>query len=175
MAAAKIVGLVVTPTTEYSSTSDCRLPLRMRSRDRSSSHTATPAEESSANFSFCAMTGAFRAGSCGLGGIVRAAGSAVAGGVVQDAGGVWADRRDGARRRGGDARVGGVDHGLRGEAVLLVEHVVGGAGAVVFETDDLARVADELAPARRDGGLDAHPCAHSRREDLLAVGAVLGG
>ena len=48
IAAAKIVGLVVTPTTPYSSTSDCRLRLRMRSRDRSSSHTATPAEDSSA-------------------------------------------------------------------------------------------------------------------------------
>ncbi len=55
MAAAKIVGLVVTPTTEYSSTRDCRLPVRMRSRDRSSSHTATPASESSARFLFCAM------------------------------------------------------------------------------------------------------------------------
>src|SRR3954467_6574016 len=51
-----MVGLVVTPTPEYSSTSDGRLPLRMRSRDRSSSQTATPAEESSASLSFCAMS-----------------------------------------------------------------------------------------------------------------------
>src|SRR3954471_4075683 len=56
MAAAKIVGFEVTPTTEYSSTRDCRLPLRMRSRERSSSQTATPASESSARFSFCAMS-----------------------------------------------------------------------------------------------------------------------
>src|SRR3712207_546522 len=52
-----MVGLVVTPTTEYSSTSDCRFPLRMRSRERSSSQTATPADDSSASFSFCAMSG----------------------------------------------------------------------------------------------------------------------
>src|SRR5688572_23307533 len=67
MAAAKIVGLDVTPTTQYSSTSFCRFPLRMRSRDRSSSHTATPASESSARFSFCAMSLPFvRAGAAPL-------------------------------------------------------------------------------------------------------------
>src|SRR3954469_9589383 len=51
-----MVGLVVTPTTLYSSTSDCRLPLRMRSRERSSSQTATPAFDSCARFSFWAIS-----------------------------------------------------------------------------------------------------------------------
>src|SRR5687768_2518800 len=41
-------GLVVTPTTERSRTSSARLPERSRSRDRSSSQTATPAADRSA-------------------------------------------------------------------------------------------------------------------------------
>src|SRR5687768_7526058 len=142
MAAAKIVGLVVTPTTLDSSTSDCRFPLRMRSRDRSSSHTATPAEESSASFSFCAMTVPFgldfRTG--------RVVGSAVAGGVEQDSGGI---RPDGCARRcrgRRDALARGGDDGLGGEAEFLEEHGVGGAGAVVVQADDPAGVADEVAP-----------------------------
>src|SRR5688572_20540101 len=171
MAAAKIVGLVVTPTIEYSSTSDCRLPLRMRSRERSSSQTATPASDSSASFSFCAMTGAFRAGW-----VRTTTGSAVAGGVGESAGG-----RDGAGRDGvaGAGRLqalpGGGHDGLVGEAELLVEHGVGGAGPVVAEPDDPARVADELAPAHRDAGLDAHPGTDRRGQHLVLVGLVLVG
>src|SRR5688500_19537766 len=135
-----MVGLVVTPTTEYSSTRDCRFPVRMRSRDRSSSHTATPASESSASCLFCAM------GVRPFGLIRRweRRSSAVAGGVGESAG-----RRD---RTGGDgvagarrlqALAGGGDDGLVGEAELLVQGRVGGAGAVVGEPDDPARVADE--------------------------------
>src|SRR4051794_12858212 len=105
-----MVGLVVTPTMLYSSTSDCRLPLRMRSRDRSSSQTATPAFDSCARFSFCAISllfvvsraarvwgpaesfrvvGGPAAGAhreCATGG-QRGPFSAVAGGVVQPAAG----------------------------------------------------------------------------------------
>src|SRR5687768_4508381 len=171
MAAAKIVGLVVTPTTEYSSTIDCRLPLCMRSRERSSSQTATPASDSSASFSFCAMTGAFRAGW-----VRTTTGSSVAGGVGETARG-----RDGAGRDGGagagrlQALPGSGHDRLVGEAELLVEDGVGGAGPVVGEADDPAGVADELAPAHGDAGLDAHPGADRRGEHLVLVGLVLVG
>jgi hypothetical protein len=46
MAAWKILGLVVTPTTFFSSISCCRVPEERRSRDRSSSQMDTPALES---------------------------------------------------------------------------------------------------------------------------------
>src|SRR3712207_1777138 len=141
-----MVGFVVTPTTEYSSTSDCRSPVRIRSRERSSSQTATPAWESSARFLFCAM---------GMRpfGLERGSGarSAVAGGMGEAAGG-----RDRPGRHGGagprrlQALAGGGDDGLVGEAELLVQDAVGGAGAVVGEAHDPARVAHELAPAHRD-------------------------
>ncbi|SLI60611.1 Uncharacterised protein [Mycobacteroides abscessus subsp. abscessus] len=52
----KIVGFVVTPTTPRVRTSSARLPDRMRSRDRSSSQTDTPAAANAAMFSFCAMS-----------------------------------------------------------------------------------------------------------------------
>ena len=45
-AEAKIVGLVVTPTTEESAISRSRLPVLIRSRERSSSQIETPASES---------------------------------------------------------------------------------------------------------------------------------
>src|ERR687886_302235 len=45
-AEAKIVGLVVTPTTDDSRISCSRLPVLIRSRDRSSSQIETPASES---------------------------------------------------------------------------------------------------------------------------------
>src|SRR5690606_25661787 len=48
MAASKMLGLVVTPTTFFSSMSLARLPLFRRSRDRSSSQLETPAAESAA-------------------------------------------------------------------------------------------------------------------------------
>src|SRR3954469_11090765 len=154
-----MVGLVVTPTTEYSSTSDCRLPLRIRSRERSSSQTATPARESSARFSFCAMTSAFQDG---------AGFSAVAGGVGEAAGGGDGTGRDGVagvRRLDALARRG--HDGVVGEAELLVDHAVGGAGPVVGEAHDPPGVADELAPAHGHPGLDADPGADRWREHLV--------
>ncbi len=45
IAAAKIVGLVVTPTTCLSLISSARLPVSIRSRERSSSQMETPASE----------------------------------------------------------------------------------------------------------------------------------
>ncbi|SKZ51947.1 Uncharacterised protein [Mycobacteroides abscessus subsp. abscessus] len=52
-AAWKIDGLVVTPTTDLVSISSWSCPELIRSRDRSSSHTETPAADNSASFSFC--------------------------------------------------------------------------------------------------------------------------
>jgi hypothetical protein len=46
IAAAKIVGFVVTPTTCFCAISSARLPVSMRSRDRSSSQIDTPASDS---------------------------------------------------------------------------------------------------------------------------------
>ena len=43
IAAEKMLGFVVTPTTFDSAMSDARLPFRRRSRERSSSHMETPA------------------------------------------------------------------------------------------------------------------------------------
>src|SRR3954447_11177213 len=102
-----MLGLVVTPTTLYSSTSCCRLPLRIRSRERSSSQTATPAFDSCARFSFWAMSCPLSVLSVGCGpaagsrrelaggGGQRGPFSAVAGRVLQTAGGdARAGRRD---------------------------------------------------------------------------------
>src|SRR5690349_6463795 len=50
-----MVGLEVTPTTWKSSISDCRLPVRSRSRLMSSSQIDTPAAESSARTSFATV------------------------------------------------------------------------------------------------------------------------
>src|SRR3954454_18101704 len=111
MAAAKMLGLVVTPTTLYSSTSACRLPLRMRSRDRSSSQTATPAFDSSASLSFCAMTGPFGFVDAEVG---RLGGSAVAGGAAEMTDAVRARGCDRRCVGGGQALAGGRDHGVDG-------------------------------------------------------------
>ena len=48
-----------------------------------------------------------------------------------------------------------------------------GAGAVVVDADDPAGVADDLAPAAGDPGLDADPRLDGRRDDRVAVGLVL--
>src|ERR1700712_3450535 len=112
-----MLGLVVTPTTLYSSTSDCRLPLRMRSRERSSSQTATPALDSCARFSFWAM-------SCPLS-VFGWVGSAIAGGALEPADGDGcAGRRGGGGVGGLQALPGGGHDRLLGEAELLVELAV---------------------------------------------------
>jgi hypothetical protein len=43
----------------------------------------------------------------------------------------------------------------------------------VVEADDLAGLADDVAPAQRHRGLDADPCSHGGREHLLLVGPGL--
>ena len=69
---------------------------------------------------------------------------------------------------------GGRGDGLRGDAELLVDARVVGRRAVVVERDDAAVVADDLAPALRDAGLDRDPRLHGRRDHRLAVGRLLG-
>ena len=73
-----------------------------------------------------------------------------------------------------DAVAGGVGHGLGGDAELAVDARVVGRGAVVLDRDDPAGVADHLAPALGDAGLDRDPGLHGRRDDGLAVGRLLG-
>src|SRR3954447_11755040 len=159
-----MLGLVVTPTTLYSSTSDCRLPLRMRSRDRSSSQTATPALDSCARFSFWAMTCPLSVFSVGFGF------SAVAGGVGEPATG-YPGARGGRGTRGGglDALAGGRHDGVGRHPELLVPHGQGRARAVVVQADDPPGAAHELPPAHRHTGLDGHARLDRRRQHLLAV------
>src|SRR4051795_1509793 len=140
----KIVGLLVTPTTFFLSRSSCRLPVRSRSRLMSSSQIETPSSDSCASASL--MSCPLSVACCGA----PDATSPLQGGV----------------RSGHDA--------VRGEAELLEEHVAFGAGAEMVDCDDLAAVADDLAPTLRDAGLDAHPRLDVGRQDLLLVGRRLG-
>src|SRR3712207_783836 len=172
-----MVGLVVTPTTLRSSTSDCRFPLRMRSRERSSSQTATPADDSSASFSFCAMSGPpgevlerppFRVPRRACEAWGKGWSLQVAGRVGQAPGGCNRAGGDGVPRAGGLDRLAGSGHdGLVGEPELLVQHRVGRAGAVVGEAHDPAGVTDELAPAHGHARLDAHPGPEDRKSTRL--------
>src|SRR3954468_11449110 len=128
-----MVGLVVTPTMLYSSTSDCRLPLRMRSRERSSSQTATPAFDSCATFSFwaisCPPLGGCSAAplegaavSVQVVGGQRGPSSAVAGRVLESAHGhTRAGGRHVGRTGGPQALAGGRRDGVGGQPELLVQ------------------------------------------------------
>ena len=129
MALAKIVGLVVTPTTDFSLMSSSRFPVSMRSRDRSSSQIETPASDRDFKRSFI----------FGL----------------------------------PDAVVRGGHDGLRGDAELLVDAGEVRRGAVVLDRDDPAVVADDLAPALGDAGLDGDPRLDGQGDDGLAVRRVL--
>src|SRR3954451_16175494 len=138
MAAAKIVGLVVTPTTCFSLISSARLPVSIRSRERSSSQMETPASESACRRSVMVPP-------------VRGGGRTSAGGDV-------------------DAVASGIGHRCRGDAELGEDALVVGGGAVVLDRHHPAVVADDLAPALRDAGLDRHPGLHGGGDDGLAVG-----
>src|SRR5215207_11427329 len=145
---AKIVGLVVTPTTLLSVISSCRLPVVSRSRDRSSSQMDTPAADSAASFSLGAMSGSSR----------------------------WGDLGKGSDDRGRDAVEAGAGGGhdvLGGEAELAEQGLVVRAGAVVLDGDDLACVADPAVPRHRDPGLDRDARLDRRRQHRVAVGLVL--
>ena len=63
-----------------------------------------------------------------------------------------------------DAVLRGRGHGLGGDAELAVDPVVVGRRAVVLERDDPAVVADDLAPALGDAGLDRDPRLDRRRD-----------
>ena len=99
------------PTTELFLTSSARLPVSMRSRDRSSSQMDTPASARALSRSVIGfLPGVLRCVSCCR---VRALG--------------------GSALRVGDALLGGQRHGLGGDAELAVERGVVGRGAVVLE------------------------------------------
>src|ERR1700722_6373296 len=130
-ALAKIVGFDVTPRTWKSLTRASRLPLRSRSLLMSSSQTDTPAWVSSSSTSVMCPRSfrlqllfrrpALVTRCLQLGGRCSAPGP-------------------------GDGRLRGGRHGLGGDAVLLVEHGLGGGRAVVVHADRLAGVADENLP-----------------------------
>src|SRR5690349_12052074 len=110
----------------------------MRSRDRSSSQIETPAADSSASRSVDPEVGAVM-------------GSSIFG---------WSGSAGRA-----DALLGSAGDGGGGDAELVVELGVLGAGPEVLERDAAAGVPDHLAPALGDGGLDAHPGAQLGRQD----------
>src|SRR4051794_26311734 len=145
MAAAKIVGLVVTPTTCFSLISSARLPVSIRSRERSSSQMETPASE-------------------------RAWSRSV---MVPPVGAWWSRGWRGSVLHAPQAVARGVGHGLTGDAELLVDAGVVGGRAVVLDRDDAAVVAHDLAPALGDAGLDGDPRLDGGRQDRLAVRRVL--
>src|SRR3712207_2846481 len=152
---AKIVGLVVTPTTRWVRDSSARLPVLSRSRDRSSSQTATPASER-------VSSGVVARAVCVLVTVVLlcawsswAGRSELVAGLARGRGRGGA-RRGGVPRRGGDRLAGRQHHGPGGESELLVERLVGGRRAVVLERDGPAGVADDAVPGHRDAGLDGH-------------------
>src|SRR6478672_12094373 len=137
-AEAKIVGLVVTPTTCLSATRAARLPVSMRSRDRSSSQMLTPAAESSARGPDSVFLSALIVSSSRWGG---------------------ASPRQTVRSplRDADALLGGGhDRGGR-DAELLVELGVRRTGAVVVQGHRPSGIADELLPALGDRRLDRDP------------------
>ena len=73
----------------------------------------------------------------------------------------------------GEAGVRRGDDVIGGEAELLEQDVALGAGPEVLDADDLAGVADDLAPALRDRGLDADPGLDLGRDHLAPVGQLL--
>src|ERR1700761_10238 len=137
MAAWKIDGFVVTPTTCRPATSSARLPEVIRRRDRSSSQIDTPWSDrrpSASEAAVCSVTViiflvAF--GSCARGG-QRGAG------------------------RGGDV--------LGGEAVLGEQGPGIGGGTEVIEGDDPSCVTCEAVPRQIDARLDGDPGPHRRRQ-----------
>src|SRR6478752_8920782 len=147
MAAAKIVGLVVTPTTALSLIRSARLPVSMRSRDRSSSQIDTPA---SASFFKRSLM------------------------VRSSLGRLWGTRVD-VRSDGGrqDRVVRRGDDGLCRHTELLVDPGEVGRGGVVVDRDDPAAVADVLAPALLHAGLDRDARLDDGRDHAVAVGLVL--
>src|SRR4051794_38649597 len=150
MAAAKMVGFVVTPTTDLSLTRSARLPVSIRSRDRSSSQMDTPASASALRRSLSVLTAS-----------------------PSERRGTRTCSRSCLLGRGLDAVLGRLGDGVGREAELL-EHPGRVSGrAVVLEADHPTGVADVLAPALADAGLDADAGLHGRREHLVAVGLRL--
>src|SRR5581483_11941254 len=132
IAAWKIVGLLVTPTTWFSrrnlSRLVCEPPSISRSREMSSSQIATPAAESSPSRS-------------------------VLGRSVMSVPCRLALDLERAGKRGPSRG----DHVVGGEAELLEQHLIRRARAEVFDADALAVGTDQILPRHGDARLDAHP------------------
>src|SRR3954447_26895164 len=139
MAAWKMDGFVVTPTTCCFSISSARLPDSIRLRDRSSSQMETPSSERDLRVSVVLVTVII---------FFLAFGSTTRGG-------------EGFPRGGGDV--------LGGEAVLGEQGPGIGGGAEVFQGDDASCVTYVAVPSQTDAGLDRHAGLHGRRKDASAV------
>src|SRR4249920_3727426 len=146
-----MVGLEVTPTTCRSRIRSARFPVASRSRLMSSSHTATPAEES------CART------SSGCGVMATAP-------CRSDTLSILA-----APGRPGQTRTGRGCHPLRRDPELLVQHLVVGGGTEVLQADAFAGVTGECPPAQCDARFDTDPRPDPRRKHLLLVGGLPRG
>src|SRR5690606_92076 len=176
---AKIVGFVVTPTTDRVSMRRASDPDSRRVRERSSSHTDTPAAERRARAGFCWPCWSW---SVCVPGIMPPRGQRPARGArPRGQRATRPHRRRGAGRGPGAAGPAGPDRsacrssclpadsgqrvargrgdGLGGEAELLEEDGTGGGRPVVLERDGPAVRAQPAVPALRDAGLDAHPGA----------------
>src|SRR2546425_9368059 len=142
MAAWKMEGLVVTPTTLLFSTSSARLPDSIRPRDRSSSQMETPSSDRRLSAPAVAVA------SVTLIIFFLAVGSTAGG-------------SEGFPGCGGDV--------LRGEAELGEQGLGVGGGAEVLEGDDASCVTCVAVPRQTDPGLHGDTGPHGRREDTLAV------
>src|SRR6266511_4910061 len=125
-----MVGLLVSPTTCFSRRSASSAPVAIRSREMSSSHTATPAADTSPSLSVIVFPFSVARGGTG-------------------------DRADPGERRARRRH-----HVVRREAELLEQHLVRGAGAVVLDAHRLAVVAQQVPPGHRDARLHADPDAY---------------
>src|SRR5690625_4923487 len=172
-AAAKIDGFVVTPTTwswAMREARDWAPPPSSRSRDRSSSQTETPRRLSSDRwFVMCSSRDRWGPAAAPPGP------SVLLGQVFRPALGRLLLRPGGGVAGGGEGLTRLGDGGLRGDAELLVEALVGGGGAVVLQAHGTAGVADDLVPALGDGGLDGDARLDGGGQHRLLVGVVLLG
>src|SRR5262245_26172021 len=86
----------------------------------------------------------------------------------------WARTRVSQRSTTADALDRGNDRRRR-DAVLLVQHFARRRCAEPVDANRLAAIADILAPAKRDAGLDRHPLPTHRRQYRIAIRRILLG
>src|SRR5689334_16291775 len=147
MAAWKMEGLVVTPTTWLVRTSSARLPDAIRLRERSSSQMETPSPLRRSR-----------------------APTAVA---VASVTVIIFFLAIGSTAGGGQGFPGGGGDVLGGETELGEQGLGVGGGAEVLEGDDASCVTREAVPRQADARLDRNAGLHRGRKDALAVLARL--